>query len=516
LDAPGSVSREILSIQKLIVLLNENTYNTFYAHLRNSNAHLPARLVQTIREKGFDFQSTEELCQLIYQKPASECKNNFYQLSTHSFRLSEFIAINYPNYLLHNLQLMDELIAKQQLAEAQFLAQILLSVAEKINDFNTQMQVLRFMVNQEHIFKQPQKAYGYYEQLKISESNNKALNNIYYLLRNDFNMVNVATRKDPQEILRALDYLKDYFTSSSKSISMMSRYASIYIRFYYGIESYGIEKEIIEFEKELNNHSYILMPYLFDIKTSCSFIRLGINSFNVNDKDNVATINNYKKHYESIGYWKTYLNVPKLYINMLKAQDYLESYSSLLHQTNFMSLVTSDVMTDIQMTSDECLQMIAMHDHSVVYIYDIINLKIATAGLLLLRGGEYIKEGISLVEQSIISFQQMKKSRTIGNSYLILMMGYFMQADYKSCIATYARYIKVSKNRDMYAYIDVKIQIYYNFAHWLSEKEKTSINSLREIYTFCSANPRHESSMTMIEGMSGYFTIQEIIESEKR
>jgi hypothetical protein len=96
------------------------------------------------------------------------------------------------------------------------------------------------------------------------------------------------------------------------------------------------------------------------------------------------------------------------------------------------------------------------------------------------------------------------------------MMGYFMQADYKSCIATYARYIKVSKNRDMYAYIDVKIQIYYNFAHWLSEKEKTSINSLREIYTFCSANPRHESSMTMIEGMSGYFTIQEIIESEKR
>lgn len=516
LDASGGVSGEILNIQKLIVLLNENAYNAFYVHLRQSNAHLPARLVQTIRDKGFDFQSTEELCQHIYQKPASEAKNNFYQLSTHTFRLSEFLALNYPSYLMHNITRIEELIAIQQVPEAQFLAKILLEVAEKINDFNTQTLVLRFLVNQEHIFKQPQKAYAYYEQLKISEDNSRTLNDIFYLLRNDFNMVNVAIKKEPEEIARAIEYLKGYFDSPYKSISMLSRYVSLYIRHYTTLNAEHIRAEIVEFEKELNNHSYIVMPFLFDIKTSCSFILLAMPGFNVNDKEGRTMLNIYKKHYEAIGYWKSYLNIPKLFSIMMRGSDYLERYSSLLHRRDYSTLVPAAAQADIAETSEECLTMIAEHEHMQIYIYDIMNLKMIIGGLLLLRGGDHIKKGIDHVEHSIISFQQMKKSRTIGNSYIILMMGYFMQADYKSCMATYARYVKVSKNRDMYEYIDVKIQIYYNFARWLSEKDEACISKLKEIYTFCCANPAHKSSVVMIEGMAEYFDADEVIKSSAR
>jgi hypothetical protein len=325
--------------------------------------------------------------------------------------------------------------------------------------------------------------------------------------------VNVAIRKETGEIMRALEYLKSYFDSSCKSISMLSRYVSIYVRHYSAMDTEHIKTDIAEFEKELNNHSYIVMPYLFDIKTSCSFILLAMPGLNVNDKEGRTLLNVYKKHYEAIGYWKSYLNIPKVYSIMMRAQDYLERYSSLLHQRDYYSLVPAEMQADMAETTEECQAMIAEYEHLPIYIYDIMNLKMIIGGLLLLRGGDHIKEGINQVEQSIISFQQMKKSRTIGNSYLILMMGYFMQADYKSCLATYARYRKVSKNRDMYEQIEVKIQIYYYFSRWLIEKDDSSVTALKEIYTICCKEPSQAYSKMLIERMSKYFDLPITTES---
>ena len=496
---------DLINIQKLVFLLDESHYDLFVKHLENKLAKQSAKLIRAIKAKLPLFHHHEDLCMLIYGDNTPSSRTRFNQLTLTSFKASEYLAVMYPGYLLHNLTLIEDLIAKQQLLKAQFLAHLLLDVAEKICDFTTQIYVLKFMCNQEYMFKRPQKAKHFYELMKISQEYSKTMDDIHHLLRNDFSTVNLAVKKGPDEIYPALEYLKKYHSSPIKSISLLSWYSSISIRHYFQIETDNLYTELTDFEKEYNKHSYILMPYLFDIKTSCSFIRLTIPGFDINDKDGIVFIHTYKKHYDSVGYWRSYLNMPKLYILMMKAKEYIERYGSLLHHNDYPDMLPGKVKADIEETSAECLDMIARDSGVEAYMIDMINLRMITGGLLILRGGSHIKDGINQVEQSINSFQQIKKSCSVGSLYLILIMGYFALSDYKQCLATYTRYLKVSKNRDMYEQIDIKIHIYYNFARWLFEKDMGFIKILKKIYKYCSNDPSQNINRVLIERLAEYF-----------
>ena len=159
-------------------------------------------------------------------------KKSFNQLASHTFRLTAFLSRNYPSYLLHNINKIEELINYGRLKEANVLAEILLDIAEKIEDLTTQALVLRFLCQQAHIQKSHAEVLRYSNRItEVLECESKA-HQIYLYLRKNFN---ISIKDD--SVLKSLDIHFAYFASfhdaECHKIRILSKFSSLYLLYYY-------------------------------------------------------------------------------------------------------------------------------------------------------------------------------------------------------------------------------------------------------------------------------------------
>jgi predicted AAA+ superfamily ATPase len=82
----------MLSIQKVIVLLDDFHYEALCEHFKTIKAELPLRLIQESRNMGITEKDSDELCKLIYEKAGALEKRKFFQLAHHTFKLTAFLA----------------------------------------------------------------------------------------------------------------------------------------------------------------------------------------------------------------------------------------------------------------------------------------------------------------------------------------------------------------------------------------------------------------------------------------
>jgi hypothetical protein len=144
---------EILTIQKFIFLLDDFHYKEFRSYLLSINAALPLKLADSIREKLPHFDTHEDVCKKIYNGFEKNHKQTFNQLSSHTFRLSHTLALNYPDYLHHNIQKIQVMVNKGLGDEAYFLASALLEIAGKVEDFQCQVFALKFLSQRAFLIK---------------------------------------------------------------------------------------------------------------------------------------------------------------------------------------------------------------------------------------------------------------------------------------------------------------------------------------------------------------------------
>jgi hypothetical protein len=503
--------RELLNIQKLVVLVEEDVYNDWVLHLQSSNALLSVRLIETIRRRGFDFHSSEELCESIYQKPASEARASFNQLTAHTLRLSEYLALNYPSYLMHNMIRIEKLISDRKLSEAAQLAQILLDLAEKIEDHATRMHVLRFLIQEEHIYRHPLRAEQYHTQLVEAKANDNLLEEIYYILRHEYSMTNHTREKDIKEINKTLQHLSQYHSHGSKSISLLSRYVFIYIKHYYrgrlGQAENSVE-ELNTFEKDMLNYSYVLMPYLFDIQTSYSLIKLTSPGSDLNSREGTTDVAALRKHYSIVRYWQSYLNIPETNLIIVRGQLLLSRYSHMIHHSGYPQMLPRDIQDQIRENAEDGLRILGQHEGSVAYQDMIMNLRVMTGAMYIMQAGDNIRQGINMIEIAITTFQQVKKSRSVGIPYMVLLMGYFALKDYKKCLLTYSRYLKVSKDKDIFREIEITIHTYYLMSKWLLEQDSTALKEIKTQYAALLAEEEGTLAQRTIEDMAQYFDLR--------
>ena len=503
--------RELLNIQKLVVLVEEDVYNDWVLHLQSSNALLSVRLIETIRRRGFDFHSHEELCESIYQKPASEARASFNQLTAHTLRLSEYLALNYPSYLMHNMIRIEKLIADRKLAEAAQLAQILLDLAEKIEDHATCIHVLRFLIQEEHIYRHPLRAEQYHQQLVETKANDTLLEEIYYILRHQYSMTNHTREKDAKEINKTLQHLSQYHSHRSKSISLLSRYVSIYIRHYYRSRLIHAENSALDlstFEKDMINYSYVLMPYLFDLQTSFSLIKVTSPGYNLHSREGATDVAALRKHYSMVRYWQSYLNIPETNLIIVRGQLLLSRYSHMIYHSGYPQMLTQDILDQIRENAQDGLRILEQHEGSAAYLDMIMNLRVMTGAMYIMQAGDNIRQGINMVEIAITTFQQTKKTRSVGIPYMVLLMGYFALKDYKKCQLTYSRYLKVSKDKDIFKEIEITITTYYLMSKWLLDHDSKALKEIKAQYAALSEEEEGTLPQKTIEDMARYFDVE--------
>ncbi|MBL7935961.1 MAG: hypothetical protein JNM51_09180, partial [Bacteroidia bacterium] len=111
----------MLSIQKQIFLLSEFHFTEFQNYLISLNADLSNKLISTIRSSK-TYHESDDLCVLVYGNCKEKTKKKFIQLTHYTFKLSGFLSRNYPNYLKHNLQKIEELLSHGENKKANEIA----------------------------------------------------------------------------------------------------------------------------------------------------------------------------------------------------------------------------------------------------------------------------------------------------------------------------------------------------------------------------------------------------------
>lgn len=329
----------ILTIQKFVCLLDEFHYQEFRQHLIDNKATLPLKLTETIRKKLPDFDKHEDLCRKVYGGNDKAQRQNFNQLSSYTFRLSAVLSQNYPDYLHQNISLLQKLVNEGKGKRADFLADILLEIAERIGDFQTSIAVLKFLSQEAFLIKDVSTGLKLDARLKEICERESLFFEIQSKLRHS---VGVATPpKGPGELDRLLEYYAQFNDDADMSIRILSQYAYLNTLYNYlpdVFEKKATALKIEALERDLNNYPYMVFPFMSDIPGALTFLKLNSPLSDLNSKESLKDFEELSKHYDSLRYWKNYVNVGQIHLMLIQCSRLLSKYQAQIHKNDYRQL----------------------------------------------------------------------------------------------------------------------------------------------------------------------------------
>lgn len=471
----------LLTIQKFVFLLDDYHFSEYTQLLEAGNAALSLKLVTAIRSKLPAFDTHEELCVKIYD--SIKQKQNFNQLSSYTFKLSYLLGQNYPNYLHHNVTLIEKQVNEGNIKEANFRADCLQDIAEEIEDFQTLTFVLKFMVQQAFLTRDSVTGFKLYSQLEKALSNEQTFNRIINSLRNTLYVPSES--KNADTLAKLKEYYKTYHNHDSVAIRILSMYSYLYTVYYFNPGMFDSEEDLAvikQMEKELVNNSHVVFPFLFDIKGIFGFLLLNSPLARIETTEGKKHFKELTKHYNSIKFWKNYLNIPQIFSIAVQTTRFVASYHYLVHRSDFHMLVNTSDLQAMKQLSDKCAELLELDVWKSDYKNDMVSVQMLFGALLVMQGGNNIRRGVEVLESLLTSYQQLNLSGSTDSVFLALMIGYFATRKYDKCADTFKRYQKVIKDKPVYDGNDISIHTYYYLSRWLESQSKQYVTKLEANY----------------------------------
>ncbi len=103
-----------------------------------------------------------------------------------------------------------------------------------------------------------------------------------------------------------------------------------------------------DLEKDLNNYSYIVFPFGFDMKSNFSFYKLSSQNLDLASKAGQKDFDELKRHYSSVKFWNSYLNIPEMFAMALKASNYLTAYHHYVHRSDYYKIIPPEALQEIK------------------------------------------------------------------------------------------------------------------------------------------------------------------------
>jgi hypothetical protein len=496
-----------LTIQKLVKLLDDYHLNKFMLFLESSNANLPLKLVKLFNKDLLSDLSNERLCYLIYGNTEKKTRQSFSQLASYTFKLSAAISRNFPSYLYHNINRLQILINEGKLHEANALAEMVLDIAEKIEDFAMQAAIYKFLAHQALLYKDYHGNIRYHRLADEVLSYEKTLNFIYLYLRTNF-IINIKDDSKLSELDKHINEFEHFYNHPKKSIQIASRYAVIFILYFYKSSEFKTLENRNKLEllmSEIEKNSHIVFPFLDDIKIKTSYFMLNFPGIDLNDKEikrQFKELINYGSHAD---FWQNYVNIPELQTIIVKATHYISKYHYHTFKLNYAEILEPADRKDIEQIIERCKVLIKKDIWEPNHVNDLVSLRMVLSAHLLCLDSSYYQEGIDNLEKLMITYQQVAFSASIDSIIAMLMVGYFALKQYEKCIDTYKRYIKLASGRVLNADNDATIHFYYYSAQWLLSRRNQYVLKIKELYEKIKDNESMIGSRKMIESIAAYF-----------
>lgn len=512
MEAPKQFPKpsEILTIQKFVFLLDDFCRQEFKQHLLDTNSLLSHKLIETIEKTLPRFDSHDELCKKVYGNSQKSSRQKFNQLASYTFKLSHYLALNYPAYLRGNVLEIQKLIAVQKLEQAGFLSQSLREIAALTEDYVTLSLVLRFETQQAYLQKTFSAGVKFENALQQAEESERLITELIRTVRQSTTLTREGGQTQQQkETYRK--YFEKHSSDERAAVRIFSSYALIYHIYHQYPEEFStpaVQHMISNLERESNNHCYIILPFLIDIKSNLSFLKMN-SVLSTHDEQLVKReVDNMSRHNSQVKFWRTYLNIPELLSITTKTTHYLSLYHYLVHRLDYEKALLPKHREDILKQLSRCEELITRFKNTIYYKNDMVSLKMVYSGLLILSGGVNIKKGIDELEGLLITYQQINFFSSIDSIFVCLMMGYFAQGNYQKCAETYKRYSKITKGKPIYEDNDIEVHAYYYLSQWLNGHRNQYLQKFIQNYSRTLNTPAYRSQEVAIRKLATDFKIE--------
>jgi hypothetical protein len=503
--------KHFLTIQKLVKLLDEYHLNKFKTHLEESNANLPLKLINYISKNILHDYDNDKLCYLIYGIVDKKTKQSFSQLASYTFKLSSYLSRNFPSYLYHNINRLQIFINDGYLKEANSIAEMLLDISEKIEDFAMQAATYKFLAHQALLYKDYHGNIRYHRLTDEVLSYEKTQNFIYLYLRTNF-IINIKDDSKLQELDKHISEFEHYYDHPKKSIQIASRFAVIFILYFYKSSEFKTPENRKKLEllmTEIERYNHIVFPFLDDIKIKTSYFIMNFPGTDLNDKETKKQFKELINYGSQADFWQNYVNIPELQSIIIKATHYISKYHYHTFKQNYHEILEPVDRKDIEQIIARCNVLIQKDIWEPNHVNDLVSLRMVLSAHLLCLDEHNYQEAIENLEKLMITYQQVAFSASIDSIIAMLMVGYFALKNYEKCLETYKRYIKLASGRVLNADNDTTIHFYYYTVQWLLTRRNQYILKMKELYDRVKDNESLYGSRKMIESIADYFRLPE-------
>ncbi|MBI3518903.1 MAG: hypothetical protein HY062_06050 [Bacteroidetes bacterium] len=472
----------MISIQKQVLLLSEFHFKEFADYLLNTNAELPYKLITAIRHSK-TYHESDELCKLIYGDSAEKTKKKFLQLTHHTFKLSGFLSRNYTNYLKHNLQTIEELLSKGEKKKANDIADWLCDVAEKIEDYTTLIEVNKFFAQQCFIT-ESKDANKFHKKVQEYIALENIKNSIYLYLRENLffkgkdNISKTQANKD-------LAFFNQYINHESNSISILARFGKYYeLSFLSHPDFFKQEtiKELDDLERDFLNSAHVCFHYLDDMYFKILGLRLQLDVNNNNTESMIQEVKKMNNISSFLKFWKSYINIPEIFSFSVQASHYMSSYA-FIFRDDYHKTLPNDIKENMMFLKQKLESELAkdIWDDGE-YIIKLINLKCFYSAILLTGDVNDKNKSVKILEDTLVSYQQIPFQKFLDGMFVALIMGYFSLQQFDKVITTYKRYKKITSDQIVVKENDLTIEAYYFTSQYLTNQRKQYTEKLKATY----------------------------------
>ena len=473
----------MLLIEKTIKLLDDFHYEVFCEYVKHLSlrSYYPLVLIELINRDIEIGQEAEKLCVDVYQESDEKAMQKFYQLAHYTFKLTSFLAKNYPDYLQSNFTRIQRLINEGKPKVANNLAEMLLDVSEKVEDYVSQTKVLHFFVQQSALMESTRQSLTFLERAEMIQQQSQTLSNIFTRYYTYYNL----KQKDTEDTSDEYGFFfRQYFKHESITIRLTSIYCYCFLLHFKKSDQFYTKAtfELLEeLEKDFEKYDYIIFPYLVDFSHRVRYLKIRFNMQQSNMEEVRENALEIIGGNEDILYWNSYINQPEI-ISIITQANYLAGHYMKSYREDHLSFLPEDIKTQIQLLLKKCRQLFENDMLQEKFTLRYINLTTIYGLILLINGGkEDLKEAIERLNLILFNYQQLAFHNYVDSIYSILGTAHFCLRDFEKVDENYRRYKKATKNKPVNIGNDITIHVFYYTSKWLETERKQYLKKLEAI-----------------------------------
>lgn len=463
----------MLLIEKVIKLLDDFHYEIFRQNLKSvsKRSYYPLVLVDSISRDLMVEQDPTKLCEEVYDETSDKARKKFNQLTHHTFKMTAFLAQNYPDYLLPNINRIQKLINIGKIKEALQLADLLLEVCLKVEDYQTERKLLQIQSQLNHLFEST------YYSIKQQE---RMLEILGYerdwveVMNYYFTHLGIKAKLKKEDTNTHSAFFKQYLEHPVTSIRLISTYYYCFTFYltkderFYQDEKFKIIKQL---ENDLQKYDYIIFPYLTNCLHVVRLLKVYYLMHQLDQKSLLEETENLLVSKDTPLYLKTLINLPELFSLAIQSSHYIDNYMKGFREDR-EQFINIEITQKLSFLKQRCEAFLNNEFLEERYTMRYINLILIYSGYLICGDKKEIKEAIDRLEQMMLSYQQVSFYVLLDSVYSVLIVGYFCLKQYDKVEEVFKRYKKVTKDKVVIPENDQTIHGFYYMSKWLETSRK--------------------------------------------